>query len=118
MLVTQIGIDLGTVNVLVFVRGKGIVLREPSVVAISANDNRIVAVGEEARQMMGRTPETIEVLRPMRGGVIADYVVTEYGAVRLKGKTLRERALELVNIAHPDFRAELLKEARRLYWPG
>jgi len=77
MLVTQIGIDLGTVNVLVFVRGKGIVLREPSVVAISTNDNRIVAVGEEARQMLGRTPETIEVIRPMQGGVIADYVVTE-----------------------------------------
>lgn len=77
MFVTQIGIDLGTVNVLVFVRGKGIVLREPSVVAVSINDNRIVAVGEEARQMLGRTPETIEVTRPMRGGVIADYVVTE-----------------------------------------
>jgi len=77
MLVTQIGIDLGTVNVLVFVRGKGIVLREPSVVAISSNDGRIVAVGEEARQMLGRTPETIEVIRPMQGGVIADYVVTE-----------------------------------------
>jgi rod shape-determining protein MreB len=77
MLAKQIGIDLGTVNVLVFVRGRGIVLREPSVVAISNNDNRIVAVGEEARLMMGRTPETIEVMRPMRGGVIADYVVTE-----------------------------------------
>ncbi len=77
MLARQIGLDLGTVNVLVFVRGRGIVLREPSVVAISANDNRIVAVGEEARQMLGRTPETIEVMRPMRGGVIADYVVTE-----------------------------------------
>lgn len=77
MLATQIGIDLGTVNVLVFVRGKGIMLREPSVVAVSVNDNRIVAVGEEARQMLGRTPETIEVLRPMLGGVIADYEVTE-----------------------------------------
>ncbi len=77
MLTKQIGIDLGTVNVLVFVRGKGIVLREPSVVAISGNDNRIVAVGAEARSMLGRTPETIEVMRPMRGGVIADYVVTE-----------------------------------------
>lgn len=77
MLVKQIGLDLGTVNVLVFVRGRGIVLREPSVVAISTNDSRIVAVGEEARLMMGRTPETIEVMRPMRGGVIADYVVTE-----------------------------------------
>jgi rod shape-determining protein MreB len=77
MFTRQIGIDLGTVNVLVFVRGKGIALREPSVVAISVNDNRIVAVGEEARLMLGRTPETIEVMRPMRGGVIADYVVTE-----------------------------------------
>lgn len=77
MFARQIGIDLGTVNVLVFVRGKGITLREPSVVAISNNDNRIVAVGEEARAMLGRTPETIEVMRPMRGGVIADYVVTE-----------------------------------------
>jgi rod shape-determining protein MreB len=77
MLTRQIGIDLGTVNVLVFVQGRGIALREPSVVAISVNDNRIVAVGEEARLMLGRTPETIEVMRPMRGGVVADYVVTE-----------------------------------------
>lgn len=77
MIAKQIGIDLGTVNVLVFVKGRGIVLREPSVVAISLNDNRIVAVGEEAKTMMGRTPETIEVVRPMRDGVIADYMVTE-----------------------------------------
>lgn len=73
----QIGIDLGTVNVLVYVRGKGVVLREPSVVAIALNDNKIVAVGEEARLMLGRTPDTIEVNRPMKDGVIADYVVTE-----------------------------------------
>jgi len=73
----QIGVDLGTVNVMVYVKGKGIVLREPSMVAISANENKIVAVGEEARRMLGRTPETIEVMRPMRDGVIADYVVTE-----------------------------------------
>ena len=73
----QIGVDLGTVNVMVYVKGKGIVLREPSMVAISANENKIVAVGEEARSMLGRTPETIEVMRPMRDGVIADYVVTE-----------------------------------------
>ncbi len=73
----QIGVDLGTVNVLVYVRGKGIVLQEPSVVAISINDNRIVAIGREALAMMGRSPESIEVLRPMRDGVIADYVVTE-----------------------------------------
>ena len=73
----QIGIDLGTVNVIVYVRGKGVVLNEPSVVAISLTDNRILAVGDEARAMLGRTPETIEVTRPMRDGVIADYVVTE-----------------------------------------
>ena len=73
----QIGIDLGTVNVLVYVSGKGIVLREPSVVAISIRDNKIVSVGQEAREMIGRSPESIEVARPMREGVIADYVVTE-----------------------------------------
>ncbi len=73
----QIGIDLGTVNVIVHIRGRGIVLNEPSVVAISLVDNRILAVGNEAHAMLGRTPETIEVSRPMRNGVIADYMVTE-----------------------------------------
>ncbi|MGB5932214.1 MAG: rod shape-determining protein [Anaerolineae bacterium] len=73
----QIGVDLGTVNVLVYVRGKGIVLQEPSVVALSTSDNRIVAIGREALAMIGRAPESIEVLRPMRDGVIADYAVTE-----------------------------------------
>jgi len=73
----HIGIDLGTVNVLVYERGQGIVLQEPSVVAIAVNDNRIVAVGQEALSMLGRTPDTIEVTRPLRDGVIADYVVTE-----------------------------------------
>ena len=77
MLSKYIGVDLGTVNVLVWVRGKGIVLQEPSVVAIALNDNKIVAVGTDAREMLGRTPETIEVARPLRDGVIADYVVTE-----------------------------------------
>jgi rod shape-determining protein MreB len=73
----QIGIDLGTVNVLAYEPDKGIVLQEPSVVAISLADNRIVAVGEEARSMLGRTPDSIEVSRPLKEGVIADYVVTE-----------------------------------------
>jgi rod shape-determining protein MreB and related proteins len=73
----HIGIDLGTVNVLVYVRGRGIVLQEPSMVAISSVDGKIVAVGNEARTMLGRTPETIDVMRPMRDGVIADYMVTE-----------------------------------------
>ncbi|MGD8462391.1 MAG: rod shape-determining protein [Anaerolineae bacterium] len=77
MLTKHIGVDLGTVNVLVWVRGKGIILNEPSVVAIALTDNKIVAVGADAREMLGRTPETIEVARPLRDGVIADYVVTE-----------------------------------------
>ena len=72
----KIGIDLGTANVLVYVEGKGIVIQEPSVVAVS-DDNRIVAVGEEAREMIGRTPGNIQAIRPMKDGVIADYVITE-----------------------------------------
>lgn len=74
----QLGIDLGTANVLVFVRGRGIVMNEPSVVAISSRDGRVKAVGIEARNMLGREPrETIEVVRPMQEGVIADYIVTQ-----------------------------------------
>jgi rod shape-determining protein MreB and related proteins len=72
----KIGIDLGTANILVYVKGKGIVTREPSVVAVS-EDNHIVAVGEEAREMIGRTPGNITAIRPMKDGVIADYVITE-----------------------------------------
>ena len=77
MLGMHIGIDLGTANVLVYVKGRGIVLNEPSVVAYSAAENKVVAVGEEARQMLGRTPGSIVVTRPMRDGVIADYMITE-----------------------------------------
>ncbi len=77
MLGRSIGIDLGTANVLVFVRGKGVVLSEPSVVAISTRDGRVKAVGRAAYDMLGRTPETVEVVRPMQNGVISDYLVTE-----------------------------------------
>lgn len=73
----QIGIDLGTTNVLVYVRGRGIVLSEPSVVAVHAGERTIRAVGDEARQMLGRAPESVVVYRPMRSGVIAHYSVTE-----------------------------------------
>jgi rod shape-determining protein MreB len=72
----KIGIDLGTANILVYVKNKGVVITEPSVVAVS-DDNRIVAVGEEAREMIGRTPGNITAIRPMKDGVIADYVITE-----------------------------------------
>jgi rod shape-determining protein MreB len=76
MLVKRIGIDLGTTNVLVYVSKKGIVLNEPSVVAVSIDDNRILAVGKEAKDMLGRTPENIVAHRPLKDGVIADYRVT------------------------------------------
>ncbi|MDR3242339.1 MAG: rod shape-determining protein MreB [Clostridiales Family XIII bacterium] len=73
----EVGIDLGTANVLVYIKGKGVVLNEPSVVAINRNTNEILAVGEEARQMLGRTPANIVALRPLKDGVISDYDVTE-----------------------------------------
>lgn len=74
---TDIGIDLGTANTLVYVRDRGIVLREPSVVAIQNGSKRILAVGEEAKRMLGRTPSGIVAIRPMKSGVIADYDITE-----------------------------------------
>lgn len=73
----QIGIDLGTANVLVYVPGRGITINGPSVVAVSTDDNRVETIGDEARQMLGRAPNNIAVVRPMREGVIADYVVTQ-----------------------------------------
>lgn len=73
----KLGIDLGTTNLLVYVPGKGVVLNEPSVVALSIQDNNVLAFGAEAKKMIGRTPEDIVAYRPMRDGVIADYRVTE-----------------------------------------
>lgn len=73
----DIGIDLGTANTLIHIKGKGIVTREPSVVAINVKTNEIKAVGESAKEMIGRTPGTIEVIRPMKDGVIADFDVTQ-----------------------------------------
>jgi rod shape-determining protein MreB len=75
--IKKIGIDLGTANTLVFVPKKGVIINEPTVVAVSIEDSRILAVGNEAKKMLGRTPETIVASRPMRDGVIADYRVTE-----------------------------------------
>lgn len=76
-LIKKIGIDLGTANTLVFVPGKGILLNEPSVVAVALPENKVLAVGNEAKVMIGRTPETIIAYRPMKDGVIADYRITE-----------------------------------------
>ncbi len=77
MFVRKIGIDLGTANTLVFVPGKGVVSNEPSVVAISILENKVLAVGNEAKEMLGRTPDSIVASRPMKDGVIADYKITE-----------------------------------------
>lgn len=93
----KIGIDLGTANILVFVPGKGIVLNEPSVVAIAEDDKRIVAVGQEAKDMIGKTPDAIVAYRPMKDGVIADYRVTEAMLRYYLGKTLSH-----FNIFKPD----------------
>jgi len=73
----DIGIDLGTCNTLIYVKDRGIVLREPSVVAVQAGTKRILAVGEEAKRMVGRTPGNIVAIRPMKAGVISDFEITE-----------------------------------------
>jgi rod shape-determining protein MreB len=93
----KLGIDLGTTNILVYLPGKGVILDEPSVVAISLQDNKVLAFGSEAKQMIGRTPDDIIAYRPMKDGVIADYRVTE--------KMLRyyfQKALGKWNIWKPD----------------
>ena len=88
----DIGIDLGTANILVYVRGKGVVLKEPSVVAIDKVRNKVLAVGEAAREMLGRSPGTIVAIRPLKEGVIANYTVTQkllsYVIEKVAGKSL------------------------------
>lgn len=73
----KVGIDLGTANILVYVAGEGVVLNEPTVVAVRADDNKVVAVGQEAKEMLGRTPGNIVAMRPLKDGVIADYQITQ-----------------------------------------
>ena len=73
----DLAIDLGTANTLVFARGKGIIVREPSIVAVNTTTNRVEAVGTDAKEMLGRTPGNIVAIRPMKDGVIADFEVTE-----------------------------------------
>ena len=73
----NIGIDLGTANTLVYLDGEGIVVREPSVVAIDKNDGRVLAVGDQANEMLGRTPDNIIAIKPMKDGVIADFEITQ-----------------------------------------
>lgn len=89
----RIGIDLGTANVIVFEEGKGIILQEPSVVAIDTNTNKPVAVGTEARRMLGRTPGNIVAIRPLKEGVIADFEVTEIMLKHFISQAIRRRHL-------------------------
>ena len=88
---TDIGIDLGTANTLVYMKGRGIVCREPSVVAIQAGSKRVLAVGEEAKRMLGRTPGNIVAIRPMKSGVIADFDITEAMLAYFIGKACPKR---------------------------
>ena len=77
MLSKDIGIDLGTANVLIYIKGKGIILNEPSIVALESESKRIVSVGNDAKEILGRTPGKIKAIKPMKDGVIADFEATE-----------------------------------------
>ena len=111
---TDIGIDLGTASVLVYVKGKGVVLKEPSVVAFDRNTNKIKAIGEEARLMLGRTPGNIVAVRPLRQGVISDYTVTEkmlkYFISKTAGKSLFGRKPR-ISVCVPSGATEVEKKA-------
>ena len=111
---TDIGIDLGTASVLVYVKGKGVVLKEPSVVAFDRNTNKIKAIGEEARLMLGRTPGNSVAVRPLRQGVISDYTVTEkmlsYFIDRTVGKSLFGRKPR-ISVCVPSGATEVEKKA-------
>ena len=96
---TDIGIDLGTASILVYIRGKGVVLKEPSVVAFDRDTNKIKAIGEDARLMLGRTPGNIVAVRPLRQGVISDYTVTEKMLKHFIQKALGRRTFRKPRIA-------------------
>ena len=99
MMPTDIGIDLGTASILVYIKGKGVVLKEPSVVAIDRDKNEIKAIGEEARLMIGRTPGNIVAVRPLRQGVISDYTVTEKMLKYFINKAVGKRTLRKPRIS-------------------
>ena len=109
----DIGIDLGTSSVLVYVKGKGVVLKEPSVVAFDRETNEIKAIGEEARQMLGRTPGNIVAIRPLRKGVISDYTVTEKMIKYFVHKSLGRRTFKKprISICVPSEVTEVEKKA-------
>src|SRR4030081_762181 len=112
---SDIGIDLGTANTLVYVKDQGIVLREPSVVAVQAGTNKVLAVGDEAKRMLGRTPSNIVAVRPLKDGVISDFEVTEAMLRHFISKVhnRRVRARPRVVIAVPSGITEVEKRAVR-----
>lgn len=100
MLAKDVGIDLGTANILIYVKGEGIVLNEPSIVVVDTNENKVIAMGNEANEMIGKTPENIKVIKPLKDGVIADFEITELMLnnyiKRVKAKSLLTRPRVLI----------------------
>ena len=113
MLSTDIGVDLGTASILVYIKGKGVVLKEPSVVAFDRDTNKIKAIGEEARLMLGRTPGNIVAVRPLRQGVISDYRVTEKMLKYFIQKAIGKRMLKKprISVCVPSGVTEVEKKA-------
>ncbi len=113
MLSTDIGIDLGTASILVYIKGKGVVLKEPSVVAFDRDTNKIKAIGEEARLMIGRTPGNIVAVRPLRQGVISDYSVTEKMLKHFIQKAIGKRTFKKprISVCVPSGVTEVEKKA-------
>ena len=113
MAVTDIGIDLGTTNILVYTKGRGIIIKEPSVVAYDKDTDKIRAIGEEAAQMIGRTPGNIVAIRPLRQGVISDYTVTEAMLKHFIQKAIGRRAFRKprISVCVPSGITEVEKKA-------
>ena len=109
----DIGIDLGTASILVYIKGKGVVLKEPSVVAIDRDTNKIMAIGEEARLMIGRTPGNIVAVRPLRQGVISDYTITEKMLKYFISKAVGKKTLRKprISVCIPSGATEVEKKA-------
>ena len=112
---TDIGIDLGTASILVYIRGKGVVLKEPSVVAFDRDTQKIKAIGEDARLMLGRTPGNIVAVRPLRQGVISDYKVTEQMMKHFIQKALGRKTFRkpIIAVCVPSGVTEVEKKDRK-----
>ena len=109
----DIGIDLGTSSVLVYIKGRGVVLKEPAVVAVNKDTGKVMAYGEDARLMLGRTPENIAAVRPLRQGVISDYTLTEQMLRHFIDKAVGRRTLRKprVSVCIPSGATEVQKKA-------